>query len=252
MKKTWITVKRGLLDPKHVVRLGVRFFLYLYYLDQANWETGEVLFYRDRDAADELGMPISTIRKQRVKLEEDKYISCLQKKDHQVITIHNWTNPREYSGKVYNKSNQKSILSDNGKKESVHKGTHKGTHKGITTMDTPSSNSNIKNHISQEKGQKYNELFEHFINYCKFTRPNLSSGTFSIAWEKQIAEILILFDWDIKKAKAIVSKAVKQADKDDLRITSPKSLIKIISAAAGKQKRKGVSAGTEFNPKDMK
>jgi len=143
MKKTWIKVKRGLLEPKHIERLGVRFFLYLYYLDQADWEEGAVLFYRDRDAADELGIPISTVRKQRVKLEDDEYISCLQKKDHQRITINNWTNPREYSGKVYNQSTQKGKLST----KEVDEGYRKGNHKGIATMGTPSSSSHITNHI---------------------------------------------------------------------------------------------------------
>ena len=167
-RKTWIKVKRGLLEPKHIERLGVRFFLYLYYLDQADWEQGAVLFYRDRDAADELGIPISTVRKQRVKLEDDGYISCLQKKDHQRITIHNWTNPREYSGKIYNESTQKGKplnIEDN------NKDNHKGNHKGITTMGTPSSTSHITNHISHRQEFIYKFISTVRVDFTNSKQP---------------------------------------------------------------------------------
>ncbi len=139
MKKTWIKLKRGLVEPKHRDKLGIRIWLYLYILDQADWGQGAVINWIDKNAADELGMPISTVRKQRRQLEEDKYISCLQKKDHQQIVIKNWTNPREYSGEVYNKSIQNSTPLKN-----------EGDHKVITTMDTPSSNSHITSHKTKE------------------------------------------------------------------------------------------------------
>ena len=244
MKKTWITVKRGLLDPKHVDRLGIRFYLYLYCLDQANWEQGKVLFYRDRDASDELGISISTIRKQRVKLEEDGYISCLQKSNHQTITIHNWTNPREYSGAVYNKSTQKCALLNEEK--------NKGNHKGNTTMGTLSSNSKIKNHTSDEQGKIYNDMFEYFINECKFREPKIPSGKFDIAWDEPIKDVLHLVDWNFEKAVLLIKTAVERADKSHLSITTPKSLLNIIHGVAGEEARsKSVSVGKEFNPSEV-
>jgi len=179
MKKTWIKVKRGLLEPKHIERLGVRFFLYLYYLDQADWVEGAVLFYRDRDAADELGIPIPTVRKQRVKLEEDKYISCLQKNDHQVITIHNWTNPREYSGEIYNKSNQKGAPLTDDDDESNHKGNHKGN----ATMVTPSLYSHITSHI-KDKELLPKETEQLFIGAIK----TLVGGDISEFYKEQIED----------------------------------------------------------------
>lgn len=179
MRKTWIKVKRGLLDPKHVQQLGVRFAFYLLMIDWANWECGSILYYRDKDAADALEMPIRTIREWRRKLQEDGYIECEQKKDHQKIKILKWTNPREYSGKLYNDPatapEQPEIpytpskgyenvepFSDKGDNEGYIKGYIKGDMKGSRKHVTPSSNSQITNHKSQiiEEEKKINDLFD--------------------------------------------------------------------------------------------
>jgi uncharacterized protein Usg len=93
-KKTFIKVRRGILDAKHVQTLGVRFAYYLQLLDLANWETGKVLFYRDQDIADKFEMNIRTIRDWRTTLQSDGYITCVQKKHHQEIIINKWENPR--------------------------------------------------------------------------------------------------------------------------------------------------------------
>lgn len=82
------------MEAKHVQKLGVRMAYYLLLLQWANWDTGKVLFYRDQDVADKFEMPLRTIREWRKQLEKDGYISCLQKKDHQEITIKKWKNPR--------------------------------------------------------------------------------------------------------------------------------------------------------------
>jgi len=148
MKKTWIKVKRGLLEPKHVIRLGTRFPYYLYLLDKADWDEGQVLFYRDQDAADELGLPLSTIRKQRRQLADDKYIQVEQKHDHQIITINNWTNPREYSGEVYNEVDQGDQKGKPEKDEGSIEGSIEGDHMGNAMMVTPTSTSQITNHRS--------------------------------------------------------------------------------------------------------
>jgi len=101
-KKTWIKVKRGILDPKHRIGLGASWYLYFYMLDKTNWETGKIFEWRDEDASCDLEVPLSTIRVHRRRLEPE-YISVLQKHHRQEITIKNWTNPREYSGEIYNK-----------------------------------------------------------------------------------------------------------------------------------------------------
>ena len=101
-KRTWIKVRRGLLEPKHREKLGARVWLYIYILDCSDWNTGKIEGWTDGSAAAELGMPVRTIQDQRQRLAEDGYISCAADYQCQVITIHNWINPREYSGEVYN------------------------------------------------------------------------------------------------------------------------------------------------------
>lgn len=154
MKKTWIKVKRGLIEPKHRERLGIRIWLYLYILDQANWERGAVIEWTDKNASDELEIPIDTIRSQRRRLVTDGYIVCHQSKHSQTIEVRNWTNPREYSGEVYNEGNQNLPPCDN------NKGGNKGGNKGIATINTPTSNSHITDH-TKKKRAKRDPIYDH-------------------------------------------------------------------------------------------
>jgi hypothetical protein len=101
-KKTWIKIKRGLLDPKHRERLGVRIWLYLHILDRANWDQGAVLEWRDEGEAKVLEMDLSTLRIQRRQLEADGYIRCERRGHSQRLIVLKWVNPREYTGRVYN------------------------------------------------------------------------------------------------------------------------------------------------------
>lgn len=109
MKKTWIKIKRGLLEPKHREALGIRIWLYLYMLDIVDWDTGTILDWKDRVAAKELQISQRTLTTQRQELEEAGYISCQQKVRSLTIVINNWTNPREYSGEIYNKGTRKRV-----------------------------------------------------------------------------------------------------------------------------------------------
>ena len=101
-KKTWIKVKRGILDPKHIECLGQAWYLYFYILDNADWETGTVKDWKGKYAADELCKPLGLIREHRKKLEEKKYIRTEKNRYDQIIMINNWTNPRNYDGVVIN------------------------------------------------------------------------------------------------------------------------------------------------------
>ena len=109
MKKTWIKIKRGLLEPKHRDRIGIRIWLYFYILDIANWDAGKVFEWRDNDAAEDLDMPKRTIRQQRQQLESDDYITCELAGNKQIITINNYTNPRKYDGEVINTGYDKNL-----------------------------------------------------------------------------------------------------------------------------------------------
>lgn len=102
-KKRWIFVKRGLSqDPKHREAMGGRVWVYLHMVDRADWETGVVHGWRDKDEADDMGMPLRTLRTQRQELAALGYITCRKRKHAQDIVIHNWVNPRTYSGVVLN------------------------------------------------------------------------------------------------------------------------------------------------------
>ena len=104
-RKSWISVKIGMIDPKHQRAIGPAIWLFLHILDNADWETGTVKGYTDKQAHDELGIPKDTIIKHRRKLQAGGYISCKKNDYDQTITIHNWTDPRKYSGKVLNPPN---------------------------------------------------------------------------------------------------------------------------------------------------
>ena len=93
MKKLWISIKRGLIrDPKHRVAMGECVWLFQYMIDVADWDTGKIFGWKDEAAADDMQMPIRTLREQRRKLESLDYIICTQKQYDQEIAITNWTN----------------------------------------------------------------------------------------------------------------------------------------------------------------
>jgi len=94
-KKTFIKVRRGILDPKHRRKMGEAVWLYLFILDRADWEEGAVIEYKDLDAAESLGLPLSTLRVQRRKLEDACYIRTIQHQHFLEITISKWENPKE-------------------------------------------------------------------------------------------------------------------------------------------------------------
>ena len=95
-KKTWIKVRRGILDPKHRIKLGAAWCLYLYMLDRVNWDTGIIYEWKDQDAADDLEMPLPTLRHQRRHLENELYIATDIKRYGLEITVNNWEDPRNY------------------------------------------------------------------------------------------------------------------------------------------------------------
>ena len=113
MKRTWITVKRGILEPKHRFALGELIYLFMFILDKTNWESGVIEDWLDQGVAEEMEMPLSTVRYQRRKLERLGYISTEQKQHGIRVIVHNWTNPKEYTGKKYNVKSISDNPSDN-------------------------------------------------------------------------------------------------------------------------------------------
>lgn len=141
MKKQWISVKCGLSrDPKHRRQMGKSVWTFLHMLDLADWETGIVYDWKDENAAEDMGIDIRVLREDRRKLDDEGYITCKQKQYGQDIYIHNWTNPREYSGEVRNQKQE------GGKKSppSDFQGDSQGYAQGSIKDVTPTSTSNIK------------------------------------------------------------------------------------------------------------
>lgn len=104
MRKTWIKVKRGILEPKHINKMGAAWYLYLYILDQTEWNSGTIMDWKDDYASQDLSKPIALIRAHRRLLEDEGYITCEKNQHSQTIIVHNWTDPRRYDGVVQNES----------------------------------------------------------------------------------------------------------------------------------------------------
>ncbi|MFN2152866.1 MAG: hypothetical protein ACK2T5_14780 [Anaerolineales bacterium] len=96
--KTFIKVKPGILSAKHCQAIGQALWLFLYILDQADWEQGSLEGYTDAEAAQELGMSRITIRRWRMRLVEHNYITCRQTLHSQILYVHNWSDPRQKWG----------------------------------------------------------------------------------------------------------------------------------------------------------
>ena len=148
MKKQWISVKCGLSrDPKHRRKMGKTIWTFLHMLDLADWETGIVYDWKDEHAAEDMGIDIRVLREDRRQLEKEDYISCKQKQYGQDITIHNWTNPREYTGEIYNKKQGYKKLPPSKDAQGDAQGDTQGDTQGSIKDVTPTLDS--KNQISK-------------------------------------------------------------------------------------------------------
>lgn len=97
-RKNWIMLKRGLsADPKHREKIGMAIWCFMHIIDRADFETGKVFDWRDKDEAEDMGVNERTLRDWRQKLANEGYIECQQKQRGLEVTIFNWVNPREYS-----------------------------------------------------------------------------------------------------------------------------------------------------------
>ena len=123
----------------------------MYMLDKADWDTGTIFGWKDKDEAEDFGMPWRTLQQQRQQLESDDYITCEQKPYYQNIIIHNWTNPREYSGEQYNAisgGTENNVPTGEDTRnlvplEGTSQGTNEGTSQGSRKPSTPTYDSHI-------------------------------------------------------------------------------------------------------------
>jgi hypothetical protein len=154
-KKNWIYLKRGLSeDIKHRNAIGECIWLFIHIIDYADWETGIVYDWKDDLVSSEMTMPVTTLRKQRRKLEEQGYIAIQQKQHSLNIIVNNWTSPRDYSGKVLNPQG------DHLLPPSTDQGDRQGDRQGVTQTVTPTSDSiSLINKRISPKQKKYREPY---------------------------------------------------------------------------------------------
>jgi hypothetical protein len=103
-------------------------------------------------------MPWRTLQQQRQQLADDGYISSEMKGNKQVITIHNWTSPREYSGDIYNPiggGTESRVPRKNA--EGTREGTNEGTNKGISKPRIPSYRSHITDQRFESSWEDFKE-----------------------------------------------------------------------------------------------
>jgi len=135
-KKNWIYLKRGLSqDAKHREAIGNRIWVFLHIIDRADWESGIAQDWRDKDEAEDMGIAWRTLQKQRQELDELGYITCKKTKHGQNIAIHNWINPRDYSGGIVNAT--KGVYPELGT-ECTQESTPKSTQRSYRDLGTPS------------------------------------------------------------------------------------------------------------------
>lgn len=251
MKKTWIKVKRGFLQPEHRTRMGIRVWLYLYIIDQADWETGSVLEWKDKDASDELQMPLSTLRQQRQELEDLGYITCLQQGYKQKIVIMKWNDPRSYGGEEINQPTD-NVQSNN---EGDIQGTEKSSplhinhishnhipHNNINTSPEPElepcdidgvpyswkkEEPPIRKQFISNEEQRIGSLISDLLGI----KPPLLQGkkdyaASTVTWWKPIREMLRQVDGDVPKAERTIEQAIDKLRGRDYVISSPQGLMK--------------------------
>jgi hypothetical protein len=140
MKKHWISVKRGLSeDPKHRQNMGEAVWLFLHVLDAADWETGIVHDWKDKEIAAEMSLNERTVRDWRNRLQSFGYIESKQRQHSLDIIIHNWTNPRDYGGTKLNAKQSDARMSPSDKDD------FQGDTQGDTEGDTQGLQDSIGN-----------------------------------------------------------------------------------------------------------
>lgn len=124
-------------------------WLFMHMLDLADWDTGIIADWRDEAEAEEMGMELRTLREQRRELNALHYITCTQKQYGQSIVIHNWTNPREYTGEIYNKKQgYKKTSPQEPEVQGYAQGYTQGSIKNVTPTSLP------KNQIPYEEEEE--------------------------------------------------------------------------------------------------
>lgn len=272
-RKTWIKVKRGILQPKHRIQLGVRIWLYLHILDRADWETGKVLEWVDENEAEVLEMPVKTLRHQRRQLEEDGYITAKKGQYSQEIIIHKWSDPRKYDGEILNESTQKRPLSeeiqspnsaesqpesqpesssDFHKSEDSSLIPHTTYHKSYKEKDSSAEKTadNGRPPKRSPKQEINTRLIEYFSDVSGIPVPvpetKAEGRSFGTKWSAPVYHIMKSVDGNEDNAMALIKESYKRLSSNGMIIKGPISLIGTCDSIIGE-----VNKGT-FKKSDYK
>ena len=269
-RKTWIKVRRGILDSKHTDLLGAAWYLFFYILDQADWKTGKIVGWKDQYAADELGKPLSLIRYHRQHLEKEKYIVCEKRKRDQIIMVNRWKDPRkddfddnestQNNVVLPSKTTENSIPSIPRVEQELSKSRARVEQElsksfNDSSINLHSSSSQIPHNTyqiphtnrddsSKEKIVIHSLMIEYFIEQSKvFIPENMDYKQKVEKWFDPIADICELVDYDSDRAKNIICLAIKKYDSSKMKfpITSPKSIKALAAGIIGEEKRKLLS-----------
>jgi hypothetical protein len=271
MKRTWITVKRGILEPKHRFALGELIWLFIYILDRTNWEAGVIEEWLDRGAAEEMEMPLSTLRDQRRKLQEKGYITCENKQHGIRVIVHNWTNPKEYTGKKYNVKNMSdtssNIPDDTPSYTPSYTPSFEDRHEGETSSYSQKSkitNQNISDK-SEPKTEPCNEdgipeswqdrapkrsfitgeekrLADLIADSLGILPPICTNkkqyAAANVTWWNPIKEMLRQARGNVEEAESIADYTITEYRKAGLTMASPQSILKGFIGTIAKEKKR--------------
>jgi hypothetical protein len=87
---TFVKVPRAFLRGKECKAIGAAWALYLLMFLKADWDDGEIRGWVDRDAAEELGESLHTVRKWRTRLESLELITCVKHSHDLTIRVTRW------------------------------------------------------------------------------------------------------------------------------------------------------------------
>ena len=223
-RRTWIKVRRGILDPKHRRSLGAAWHLYLYMLDRADWEDGIIYEWIDSAVADELEMNLVTLRFQRRHLETEGYIETSQNQYSQSIRITKYIDPREEINEGYN--------------QGVNQGYNQGVNQGDININTPTlySNNQIShNHINREEKELLESLElrfkQKFQNQAQWRKVLELRKTYGIERLNEVFEYYLLKGYSLGGAVAATNDKIATWGQRARQETKTKSLAERLAEA---------------------
>ncbi len=253
MKREWIKVRNGLLDPKHIKRLGFcPTILYLYMLDNVNWETGVISNWVDSKVAIELDVPTWKVKEYRTRLKEEKYIICQRVLCGQNITVDKWKSP--FGENSSERSECRSEKTPIGNIASTYSETSR-----LNIQQPFGENSSEPREENMSEPKPIRDLMDGITNPA-FQKKEDPAARFPEDCRTVIREFIRLWkveplsgqlgDWiesarDLNEAcKEFGLRAMQQAYQDynenPFMVSRPGSIIKAVQAAAAKLRQSGV------------